>query len=99
MLPLLVNSSLSVGHGVDKSSSCEAIALRRSNSATITEIIPRGVWSRSKNGQRGVKGWNIWSRSKNRRRGVRRWNMSGAMSVVVSELTRRNIQRSGNNRR
>ena len=40
MLPLLVDNNLSVGHGLDKSSSCEAIALNWPNSMSIIEIIP-----------------------------------------------------------
>uniref|UniRef100_A0A0A8Z421 Uncharacterized protein n=1 Tax=Arundo donax TaxID=35708 RepID=A0A0A8Z421_ARUDO len=64
MLPLLVNSSLSVGRGLHNSSSGEAKALRRLNSATIMKIIPRSLWSGSKERRRGIR----WSGSKERRR-------------------------------
>uniref|UniRef100_A0A0A9GTA5 Uncharacterized protein n=1 Tax=Arundo donax TaxID=35708 RepID=A0A0A9GTA5_ARUDO len=40
MLPLLVDGNLSVGHGLNKSSSCEAISLRKLKSATIMKIVP-----------------------------------------------------------
>nr|ADB85358.1 hypothetical protein [Phyllostachys edulis] len=38
-LPLRMSSGLTIGHRLRKSSSCEAIALRRSDSVTIMKIV------------------------------------------------------------